>query len=155
MLRKFTALGAAATLVAGAFTGAAAPAQAAATNVYTQCTDHDTSKKLTKKTLGTVKEVACTDFAELGQLKNAQRLTSLTLESEKKLKVTGTDKLRTLGITGLAVDAPVADASFFFLKGIPKVAELSTGPTPVSTFANIGKFKNLQWVDVSTRKAMS
>ena len=53
------------------------------------------------------------------------------------------------------IDTPVTDASFAFRKGFPRVNELRTGPTPVSTFANIGKLKGPQAVDVSTSKAMS
>ena len=155
MIKKFTALSATVALAAGALIGVSAPAQAASKTIYTQCSDTETGKKLTKKTVAKSLSIKCKDLADLGQLKAATKLAELYIESNNKLKITGTSKLRKLGITVLVVQAPVTDTSFAFVKDFPQAVNLRTGPTPVSTFANITTLKNLAWLAVSINKTKS
>ena len=155
MIKKFTALSATAVLAAGALIGVSTPAQAASKTIYTQCSDIDTGKKLTKKTVAAATRIECHNLSDLGPLKAATKLDELFIEGKKKLKVTGTSKLRKLGITSLVVLAPVTDTSFAFVKDFPQATLVDTGPTPVSTFTNIKRLNNLTWLSVSINKTKS
>lgn len=158
MLKKITALTAAATLAAGAFIGLAAPAQAASKTIFTQCTLGNypfTSGKLTKSNLKTATIISCKDLDDLSALKGATKMTDLVLFGEKKLKVTGTTHLKKLPIKGLHFYSPVTDSKYSFVSDFPKLTDLQTGPTRVSSLSGIAKLKNLNLLVLSTSKELS
>ncbi|MFJ6415247.1 hypothetical protein [Paeniglutamicibacter sp. NPDC091659] len=61
---------------------------------------------MTKKNLGTAAQIVCKDLADLGPLKGAKNLESLSLDAGKKLKIKGTAKLSQRGIKSLYIDTP-------------------------------------------------
>lgn len=158
MIRKFLTFAATATLAAGSLAFVAAPVQAAAPTIYTQCTLGNypfNSGKLTKSNLKKATVISCKDLDDLSALKGATQMTDLLLFGEKKLKVAGTSHLKKLPVKGLHIYSPVSDSKYAFASDFPKLTTLRTGPTKVSSLSNIAKLKNLSMLVLSTSKELS